>query len=363
MRDILSTLETWRSHGEQIAIGTVIETWGSAPRQVGAKLAVTLNGGIAGSVSAGCVENAVIEAAQISIRSGIPRLLTFGVSKQSALDVGLTCGGTIRVFVEPFTAYSCVYDHMKKSLDERAPIAVISVLDGPAELLNHKLAVFENGHTEGDLDLGDQLQSVVGQSLERLPNQSGGVIEAAGLTLFADILPRMPRLIIVGAVHIAEFLVPMTTLAEFEIILVDPRTAFATSDRFPSVKTILTQWPDEALKALNLDEDSYVVVITHDQKIDDPALRVALASKARYVGALGSRRSNQQRLERLSEAGVPAHQLDRLRAPIGLPLGNRSTVDIAVSILAELVQVRNGAGGTEETPTTKIPGQHAGNLI
>lgn len=343
MRDILASLENWRQQGERIALGTVIETWGSAPRQVGAKLAVNLNGGIAGSVSAGCVENAVIEAALASIRSGEPRLLSFGVTKESALEAGLTCGGTIRVFVEPFTAYDSVYAQIKAQLEQRKPIGVIGVLEGPSELINRKLAVFDDGHTEGDLEAAGLQERLIQSVLERLPNLPGGVLELGGLKLFVDILSRMPRLIIVGAVHIAEFLVPMATLAEFEIILVDPRSAFATSERFPTVQTINRKWPDEALASLGLDEDSYVVVLTHDSKLDDPALRAALASNARYVGVLGSRRANQQRLERLREAGVTEAQLDRLHAPIGIPLGNRSTVDIAVSILAELVKVRNGA--------------------
>ena len=342
MRDILASLDRWRQQGERIAIGTVIETWGSAPRQVGAKLAVNLAGGIAGSVSAGCVENAVIEAAQASIRSGEPRLLSFGVTQESALEAGLTCGGTIRVFVEPFSAYASVYDQIRTRMDQRKPVGVVSVLEGPPELINRKLAVFEDGHTEGDLELADQQEQLVQSVLGRFPNLPGTVFESDGLKLFVDILSRMPRLIIVGAVHIAEFLVPMAALAEFEIILVDPRSAFATSERFPTVKTINRKWPDEALASLALDEDSYVVVLTHDPKLDDPALCAALASKARYVGALGSRRANQQRLERLREAGLTEAQLDRLHAPIGIPLGNRSTVDIAISILAELVKVRNG---------------------
>jgi xanthine dehydrogenase accessory factor len=343
MRDILPDLERWRQQGERIAIATVVETWGSSPRQVGAKLAVTQSGGIAGSVSAGCVENAVIEAALASIRSGQPRLLTFGVSKETALEAGLTCGGTIKIFVEPFTAYAGLYDQIKAKVDAREPLGVISVLEGTPESLNCKLAVFADGHTEGGLELPGRQEQLAQSVLERLPSRPGGMIEVDGLKLFVDIFPRMPRLIIVGAVHIAEFLVPMATMAEFEITLVDPRSAFATPERFPTVAAIIKRWPDEALEALKLDEATYVAILSHDPKLDDPALRVALASEARYVGVLGSRRSNQQRLERLRESGLSESQLARLHAPIGLPLGNRSTVDIAISILAELVQVRNTA--------------------
>ncbi len=341
MRDILPTLETWRQQGEQIALATVIETWGSAPRQVGAKLAVTLGGGIAGSVSAGCVENAVIEEALACIRSGQPRLLTFGVSRDTALSVGLTCGGTITVFVEPFTAYEGIYASLKARLDAREPLGVIGVLEGPPEILNRKLLVCADGHTEGDLELPSLRTPMIQAVLDRLPGQPGGLIEPGGLQLFVDIIPRLPRLVIVGAVHIAEFLVPMATLAGFEITLVDPRSAFATPERFPRVAAINKHWPDEALTSLKLDDDSYVVVLAHDAKLDDPALRVALASPARYVGVLGSRRALQDRLIRLREAGLSESQLTRLHAPIGLDLHGRSTVDIAISILAELIQVKN----------------------
>lgn len=352
MRDILPTLEAWRRKGEEIALATVVETWGSAPRPVGARLAATLSGGITGSVSAGCVENAVIEAAQASIRTGQPRLLTFGVSKETALDAGLTCGGTIKVFVEPFAAYGLLYDRIKGALAAREPLGVAWVLEGPSESRNRKLAVFADGSTEGDLELPGLQDRLIATVLERLPDRPGGIVELEGLQLFVDILPRLPRLIIVGAVHIAEFLVPMATLAGFEITLVDPRSAFATPERFPTVADVNRKWPDEALASLKLDEASYVVVLSHDPKLDDPALRVALAGRARYVGALGSKRANAQRLERLREGGLTEAQLARLHAPIGLPLGGRNTVEIAISILAELIQVKNAGPQAAVEPGT-----------
>jgi xanthine dehydrogenase accessory factor len=341
MRDILPDLEAWRQRGEQIAIATVVETWGSSPRPVGSKLAMTLSGGIAGSVSAGCVENAVIEEARDAIRTGKPRLLTFGVSKETALDVGLTCGGTIKVFVEPFTAYTGIYDLLKPRIEAHEPMGVIEVLEGPSEYLNQKLAVFADGHIEGDLALPAQLEDLRKIVLDRLARQGGGVVELSGLQLFIDIYLRTPRLIIIGAVHIAEFLVAMASLAGFDLTIIDPRSAFASPERFPNAVTLIKQWPEEALTALKLDETSYVAALSHDQKLDDPALRVALASKAVYVGALGSKRSNLLRLKRLQEAGLSETQLARLHSPIGLPLGGRNAVEIAISILAQIIQVRN----------------------
>lgn len=339
MREILADVETWRNRGERIGIATVVETWGSSPRPVGSKLAVNLNGGMSGSVSAGCVENAVIEATLASIRSGEPRLLTFAVSKETALDVGLTCGGTIKVFVEPLEAYASVFDPLKAHLDAHKPVGIACALDGPAAWRNRKLAVFADGSMGGNLqapDLPARLRQEVAKRLE----SEGGIVELEGFSFFIDIHPRVPRLIIVGAVHIAECLAAMAVLAGFDITIVDPRRAFAVPERFPRA-TLILQWPAEALASLSLDRDSYVVTLSHDPKLDDPALRHALASAARYIGALGSKRSNLLRLERLREAGLTSQQLARLHAPTGLPIGSRSAADIAVSVLAELIQVRN----------------------
>ena len=338
MRDILPSLDSWRQQGQRIGLATVIETWGASPRPVGSKLAVHLAGGITGSVSAGCVENAVIQETREAAKHGQPRLLTYGVSTATALDAGLSCGGTLRILVEPFDLYEELYGLIRARLGTREPFALVSVLEGPAELLPLKLAMLLDGTTAGGLSLPAPALQVV---REGLSGPGGFAFEAEGLRLFADVFPRSPRLVIVGAVHIAEFLVPMAALAGFEIILVDPRASFANAERFPTVPALHRSWPDEALNALALDQDSYVVALSHDPKLDDPALGVALASPARYVGALGSRRSNEQRLQRLRDLGLSESQTSRLRAPIGLPLGGRSAVEIAVSILAELVQTRN----------------------
>lgn len=340
MRDIVSTLEIWRQQGEQIAIATVIDTWGSAPRPVGSKMAVTLDGRVAGSVSAGCVEGVVIEEASAVIRSGLPRLLSYGVSDQAAFDVGLACGGTIKVFVEPFTAYQGIIDLIKAKLEARELLAVVNVLDGPPEHINRKLLFFADGRLEGDLSLPDRLTEITNAAADKLPGEVGGMVSIGELSLFVDVYPRLPRLIIVGAVHIAEFLIPMARLAGFDITIVDPRTAFATSERFPDVE-IVKAWPDQALASMRLDSASYVVVLTHDPKLDDPALRIALTGDARYVGALGSRRTDQLRRERLLAAGLSVTQLARLHTPIGLSIGSRGPAEIAISILAEIIQARN----------------------
>lgn len=339
MRDILSHLVTWLERGETIGLATVIETWGSSPRQVGSKLAVAQGGSMAGSVSAGCAENNAIQATRDVLKTGRPHVLRTSASDGSVLSEGLTCGGIARILVEPFQAYTPLLPLIQAQLSGRDPFAVISVLEGPAERLLQKRVLVADGRTEGDLPL---TEATLGRLRERLSEPTGFTLEAEGLTLFADVFPRIPRLILVGGVHIAEHLATMATLAGFEVILVDPRPAFASPERFPTA-TLRQAWPDEALAALALDADSYVAALSHDPKLDDAALKVALPSDARYVGALGSRRSLSQRLERLRDLGVSESRLPRLRTPIGLPLGGRTAADIAVSILAELIQAKNAS--------------------
>jgi xanthine dehydrogenase accessory factor len=341
MRDILARLEEWRRHGEQIAIATVTKTWGSAPRQTGAKMAVTLSGHVVGSVSAGCVEGAVIEEALAVLASGTPCPLQYGVSDEEAFDVGLACGGTIEIFVEPFTAFEEVYGLITECLGSRQPLGIVSLLDG--DHFRHKLAVLADGHTVGEVPLPGRQAQIVRAAAAQVTRDTSGFVKIDGVSLFVDVYPRTPRLVIVGAVHIAEILAPMADLAGFEVCLVDPRSAFATHERFPHVAQIINEWPDQALALLSLDDATYIAALTHDPKLDDPALLAALASQARYIGALGSRRTNQLRLERLRQAGLTDAQLARLHAPIGLPLGGRSPAEIAVSILAEIVKAKSKA--------------------
>lgn len=344
MRDVLENLDRWHESGEDIAVATVISTWGSAPRPAGAKMVTTRAGGIAGSVSAGCVESAVIQESEQVMASGQPRLLKYGVSDDTAWEVGLTCGGNIQVFVEPFAALGGIYDALHAHIDAGEPVAVITVLDGPEELINRKLLVDEDGHTEGSLDLGERTDQAVQEALNLLAQEKSDIVELAdGLTVFAEAYPTAPRLIVVGAVHIAEPLVSMANIAGFDTIVVDPRSAFATRERFPQAKELIQQWPQQALAEMKLNNSAYIVTLTHDPKIDDPALIAALTSRARYIGALGSKRTNKMRLERLRDAGLTEAQLERLHAPVGLNLGGRKTTEIAVSIIAEIIQVRNAA--------------------
>jgi len=341
MRDVLDSLEKWRQNNEKIAVATVVKTWGSAPRPVGSKLILTHGGSIAGSVSGGCVEGAIIDEGISVLDTGKSSLLTFQVADEEAWDVGLPCGGTIQVFVEPFSALDGIYASLKQHLENRQPIAVAGTLKGPPEYINRKLIVLEDGRIEGDLNIPGQTNLIVSIALEMLGKETGGILDLEETSLFIEVYPPTPRLIIVGAVHIAEKLVSIARTVGFDTIVVDPRRAFLTRDRFPHASEMVPEWPSEALPGMDLNNSAYIVVLSHDPKLDDPALQVALRSKARYVGAIGSRRTNQKQIERLRAAGLTDEQIARLHAPIGLDIWARLPGEIALSIMAEVVQVRN----------------------
>ncbi|WP_273523583.1 XdhC family protein [Rhodosalinus sediminis] len=310
----------WHRAGRGAALATVVETWGSAPRRVGAQLAVSGEGEIEGSVSGGCVEGAVVAEALEAIGDGAPRLLTFGVSDEDAFAVGLACGGTIRVLVEPVgTALpEALLETLVAHRTERRPVAHVADLEGarPPRL-----------ETEGHA--------------ERFRMDRSGV-EPDGRSFVAVHNPPL-RLIVVGAVHIAQALVPMARMAGYDPVLIDPREAFGSEARFPGER-ILHDWPDEAVAAVGLDTRTAVVLLTHDPKLDDPALAQALRSPAFYIGALGSTRTHAKRVARLTEAGFTEAEIARIHAPVGLDIGAAGPAEIAVAILAEMTRVlRQGA--------------------
>ena len=343
MKDILEKLDLWRQADEQIAVTTVVETWGSAPRPVGSKMITTMTGGIAGSVSAGCVEGAVIQEAELVMNSKEPHLIEFGVADETAWEVGLACGGKIKVFVEPGFSLDSIYPEVKNNLSDGIPFVTITYLEGPTNFVNKKLLMGADGSLVGDLLIPNEESGFLyTQAKDFLENEKSGTISLAdGSRVFIESHPLPPKLIIVGAVHLSEPLITIANTIGFDTILIDPREAFATEERFPHVGELIQDWPQEAMGNLTLDQSAYIAVLTHDPKLDDPALQIALTSDARYVGALGSRRTNQKRIERLRKAGLTEIQLSRLHAPIGVDLGGRSSSEIAVSIVAEIIKVRN----------------------
>lgn len=311
------TALAWHRKGIGAALATVVQTWGSAPRRVGSQLVIGGDGRIEGSVSGGCVEGAVIVEAIEAIEEGEARLLEFGVSDEDAFAVGLACGGTIRVLVEP----------VGKVLSEQMLAELVDIRAG------RDAVAYEVNITTGKRRLVRDGYS------ERMRMDRSG-FEEDGETFVAVHNPPL-RLIVVGAVHIAQALVPMARIAGYDPVIVDPREAFASDQRFPG-EQILHDWPDEAVAKLGLDPRTALVLLTHDPKLDDPALQAALGADVFYIGALGSTRTHAKRVERMQTAGFTAEQIDRIHGPIGLDIGAAGPSEIAVAILAQMTAVLRG---------------------
>ena len=311
--DIPSQALAWHRAGHGAVLATVVETWGSAPRRVGAKLVVSGDGQMEGSVSGGCVEGAVVLEALDALAQGRQKLLCYGVSDGDAFAVGLACGGTIRILLEP--------------VGTALPEAML------AELVAARAARVPIAY-EVDVQSGVRRLSPDGHAARFARDQSG--FEPGGSRFIAIHNPPL-RVMIVGAVHIAQALVPMAQIAGFDPLVIDPRDAFATVPRFPGAQ-ICRDWPGDALSAAKPDARTALVLLTHDPKLDDPALHVALASDAFYIGALGSRRTHAARRDRLAAAGFSSDQIARIHGPVGLEIGAASPAEIAVSVLAQMVQ-------------------------
>ncbi|TNF23089.1 MAG: XdhC/CoxI family protein [Rhodobacteraceae bacterium] len=309
----------WHRAGKRTALATVVETWGSAPRRIGAQLVIDAEGRMEGSVSGGCVEGAVVVEALEALDDGQPRMLEFGVSDGDAFAVGLACGGTIRVLVEPVGPVlpEAMLADLARARAERRPVAyVVDTITGARRL-----------DTEG-------------HAARFRMDRSG--FEEDGQTFVAIHNPPL-RLIVVGAVHIAQHLVPMARDIGYDPVVIDPRESFASPERFPDTR-LLHDWPDEAVAALGLDTRTALCLLTHDPKLDDPALIAALRSGVFYIGALGSTRTQGKRLERMQAAGFSQADCARIHGPIGLDIGAASPGEIALAVLAEMTRVlRTGA--------------------
>lgn len=313
----------WLQSGARVALATVVQTWGSAPRQPGAQLAIRADGTMMGSVSGGCVEGAVVFEAMEALQDGKPRLLTYGVADDLAFEVGLACGGTIRILVEPIgpdapALHPDMLADLVAARAARQPLALLTDLDSFTRQL-----VGPDAPGLADRFRADRSG----------PDEAGQMITVHNPPL---------RLVIVGAVHIAQALVPMARLAGYDPVVVDPRDAFASDARFPGV-TLLRDWPDEALDALGLDACTAVVTLTHDSKLDDPAIIAALRSDVFYLGSLGSTRTHAKRLDRLRSEGLTDTDFARIHAPVGLNIGARTPSEIAVATLAQITLALRGA--------------------
>jgi xanthine dehydrogenase accessory factor len=310
----------WARSGKGVALATVVETWGSAPRPKGSQLAISSDAEMIGSVSGGCVEGAVVAEAIEALEDGRPRMLTYGVSDEEAFAVGLACGGTIRVLVEPVgVGDGPSVDLLAGLVDARAARTPVAYAVNPA--------TWERRLVAGPADpLWPQAQAAL------VADQSG----FAGDWFLGVHNPPL-RMAVMGAVHIAQALVPMARLAGYDVAVIDPREAFGSAARFPETR-LMHDWPDAALAEFGLDTRTAVVTLTHDPKLDDPAIRAALAAPVFYLGCLGSSRTHAKRVARLTEAGFSEAQIARIHAPVGLDIGAKSPAEIALSILAQITE-------------------------
>lgn len=314
----------WHRAGKGAALATVIETWGSAPRQAGSQLAVSGEGEMMGSVSGGCVEGAVVTESLAALQDRKSRILTFGVSDDTAFAVGLACGGTIRVLVEPVGAGD-------GALSEPMLDAVVRARAGRETVA---VAVHPEGWARRLIRPGEDAAADARFRADRSGMEEDG--------RFIAIHNPPLRLIVVGAVHIAQGLVQIARICGYDCTLIDPRSAFGSAARFPGER-IVEDWPDEALEALKPDARTAIVTLTHDAKLDDPAIRIALRSGAFYLGCLGSTRTHAKRVERLAAAGFTEAEIARIHAPVGLDIGARTPAEIAVSVMAQITaRLRKG---------------------
>ncbi len=342
MRDVLPTVMQWLERGHRLVMARVITTWGSSPRGVGSVMIIRDDRQVCGSVSGGCIEGAVIQAAETVLTTGRPVVLEFGVDDERAWSVGLSCGGRIRVLVEPHFNFTGraedrqIWNRLITALDANEPALVLTWLS-PRQY--HHCLVLNPDRSPSGKPLSPNLQKALPTFWQQ---QRSRVITVDGEEIFLHFFPRKPVLLLIGAAHISLPLIKFARELEFVTIVVDPRKLFASGERFEVLPDVLdNRWPQEALRELPLHEETYAVTLTHDPKIDDPALEILLRSSVAYVGALGSRRTHERRIKRLLQAGLTKDQLKRIHAPVGLPIDAQSPVEIALSIMTQIVQKRN----------------------
>ncbi|MFJ6718946.1 MULTISPECIES: XdhC/CoxI family protein [unclassified Streptomyces] len=361
MLDIAEELNRWVEQGRDFAVATVVAVGGSAPRQPGAALAVDGEGTVIGSVSGGCVEGAVYELCRQSLQDGESATERFGYSDDDAFAVGLTCGGVIDILVTPVPVGSPLREVLAAvpaaaARGEAAAVALIA--EGPAELMGRAVVVRGDGSYEGGFGAHPELdRTIVEETRAMLDAGKTGVLEIGAdgrlcgepLRVLVESSVPPPRMIVFGAIDFASALVRIGKFLGYHVTLCDARPVFATKNRFPEADEIVVDWPHRYLESTEVDSRTVLCVLTHDAKFDVPLLETALRLPVAYVGAMGSRRTHEDRNRRLREVGVSELELARLRSPIGLDLGARSPEETALSIAAEIVANRRGGSGAALT--------------
>jgi xanthine dehydrogenase accessory factor len=331
IRDVLPTLEEWIGAGQRAALGTVVGVQRSAPRLPGSVMAVSESGQVAGSVTGGCVEPAVFIQAEEVLSGGPPRLANFGYVDDEAYEVGLPCGGSVDVFIEELRPD--LIAEVAEAVREERPVAYLTTIGG--EALGGPRVIGREGEPADEVEAAARPLLALGET---------GVVEVAGERIFVSSLVPRPDMLIFGAIDFASTLATVGRFLGYRVTVCDPRGLFLTPARFPDADELVTEWPQEFLAHTAVDERAAICVLTHDEKFDVPALRAALETPARFIGAMGSRRVTARRRERLMEEGVSEEQLDRIHAPIGLRIASRTPEEVAVAIGAQIIAVANRAG-------------------
>jgi xanthine dehydrogenase accessory factor len=354
MRDILDEITGWYDSGQPFALATVTRTWSSSPRPIGAAMAVSAAGEVVGSVSGGCVEGALYEASLEVLATGIPQRVTYGVSDDDAFEVGLTCGGIIEVFIqvvdaERFPEFTQIVSATKTD----QPIGIATVVSGSDDV--GKRIVFNADSVSGGLGNSQLEESVVADArglLEQGRTRAlmfgpNGERRMDDVCVFVESYSPAPRMIVFGAIDFAAAVARIGKFLGYYVVVCDARPIFATKKRFPDADEIVVMWPHKYLQTIEVNERTALCVLTHDPKFDVPLLELALRTNAGYIGAMGSRKTHNDRLERLREIGLSEAEISRLRSPIGLDLGARTPEETAVSIAAEIIA--DLWGGTKQS--------------
>lgn len=347
MHELLAEIRRQQDAGERVALATLVDVLRSAPRDPGAVMAISSSGALFGSISGGCVESALAQEAAGVLRSGQARLVEYGLSDADAQAVGLSCGGTLSVLVEPLQQAETAA--VERRLSSETLVAEAVRLDDRG--LANRLFLFEDS-SFGSLG-NDRLDDVV--AAEVRASIAGDATEIRGYgnegephgdvrVFIHRVLPK-PRMYIFGAIDFAHAMVRVAKLLGYEVTLCDARAAFATPERFPEADRVVVAWPDDFLREAPIDERTAIVALTHDEKFDIPLIRAALQTNAGYIGVMGSRRTNERRLAQLRELGASDAELARLNAPIGLDLGSRTPEETAIAIAAEIIALRHGREG------------------
>lgn len=341
MREIARAMAEWLERGDAVAMATLVHVQKSAPRLPGAHWAMVRGGEMAGAISAGCVESDLFERAQSVLADGQPRIARYTVADAEAMGIGLTCGGEIEVLVEAIDGHRAAWAAVLAAIAHERPVA-LAVAVSPDDRLGRRM--FVAGETSGSIDpvfdseieAALHAQLAAGGGSRNLTCEQGD----SALRVFVEAIAPPPHLIIVGATQTALPLARMAKELDFRVTVVEPRAAFAAAERIGGVDAVIREWPEAAFARIRLDANSHVAILTHDAKFDLPALRATLRSPARYIGALGSRRTHAARLTALRAEGYAEGELARIHAPIGLDLGGRAPAEIALAILAEITAVR-----------------------